>query len=243
MKIILLSAGKGTRMMPLTKNTPKCLLPVSDGISVLEHQLEVIQKTKVKDVVLVIGYLAEQIETKIKPFEKDLNIHIVYNPFYDVSNNLVSLWMARHHMDNDFMIINGDNIFGVDTLNKILESSKDTTMVVTKKGEYDEDDMKVIIEDNKVLQIGKDIEKANGESVGIIKFQNGANQRIKKTLDNMMRSKESFNIFYLAAIQKMINDRHEINFVNIEPHAWAEIDFHPDLKLVQEKLGKFRPDL
>jgi choline kinase len=231
-------------MFPLTKNTPKCLLPIGDGLTVLESQLEIIKKTNIKDVVLVIGYLAEQIEAKIKYFEKDLNIHIVYNPFYHVSNNLISLWMAKHFMEEDFIIINGDNIFSLDVLKKVIESQKDVTMVIDKKPDYDPDDMKVIIHENKVLQIGKDIplEKANGESVGIIKFQKGANKRIKKVLDNMVRYQESLDIFYLAAIQRMISEGHEVNFVEIPQNAWAEIDFHPDLKLIQDKLKNFCQD-
>lgn len=244
MKIILLSAGKGTRMMPLTRNTPKCLLHIGNGLTVLENQLETIKKTNVKDVVLVLGYLVEQVEAKIKRFEKDLNIQVVYNPFYDISNNLVSLWMTRHYMNDDFIIINGDNVFGVDTLNKIMSDTHDITMVIDKKHNYDEDDMKVIIEDKWVKKIGKHIplDKANGESVGIIKFQNGANHRIKQILDSMVRSKEHLDIFYLSAIQRMIDNGHNVSFVEIPPNAWAEIDFHPDLKLIQEKMENFIPE-
>ena len=67
MRIIILAAGKGTRAMPLTRNTPKSLLDIGNGVTLLEKQLEDIQKSKVIDeIVLIIGHLAEQIEAKIK---------------------------------------------------------------------------------------------------------------------------------------------------------------------------------
>ena len=84
MKIIILAAGKGTRAFPLTKNTPKPLLDIGNGVTLLERQLDNIKKSKVIDeVVLVIGYLAEQIEAKIKMhLESGLKITTAYNPFY-----------------------------------------------------------------------------------------------------------------------------------------------------------------
>lgn len=241
MKIILLSAGKGTRMMPLTKNTPKCLLHLGNGLSVLETQLETIKETPIKEIVIVTGYLTEQVEAKVNKYVKDLNIKIVYNPFYDVSNNLVSLWFAKHEMDDDFIIINGDDIFDKSVIEKLLESKSNSCMVIDKKKEYDYDDMKVSIGGDKINRVGKEIEpeKTDGESVGIIKFQKGSNKTIKKVLEKMIRKKENLNIFYLEAINKFIHEGYTMNFVEINEDEWAEIDFHPDYKLVQENIGKF----
>src|SRR3989344_4769286 len=107
MRIIILAAGKGTRAFPLTKNTPKPLLDIGNGVTLLEKQLENIQKSKaVDEVILVIGYLAEQIEVKLRMHEENgLKVTTVYNPFYEMSNNLISLWLSKHCNDDDMKVI------------------------------------------------------------------------------------------------------------------------------------------
>ncbi len=242
MKVILLSAGKGLRMMPLTKNTPKCLLHVGNGLTVLETQLEIIKETpKIREIIIVTGYLSEQIEAKVKKYKNKLNIKIVYNPFYDISNNLVSLWFAKHEMDSDFIIINGDNIFKRCVLNKLIEAKRDMCMVIDKKKQYNIDDMKVTIEGDRIKRVSKEIEmdKIDGESVGIMKFQNGANRVIKNILEKMIRDKKNLNVFYLEAINRLIEEGYAMYYVEVDENDWAEIDFHPDYELIKKNIEKF----
>ena len=114
MRIIVLAAGKGERLMPLTRNTPKPLLNITDEKTLLELQLESMKKSGVIDeVILVVGYLANQIEAKIGLYRRlGMNIETVYNPFYDVSNNLISLWFAKYYMDK----------FWLEVFNKLSEN-------------------------------------------------------------------------------------------------------------------------
>ena len=107
MKAIILAAGKGERLMPLTSDTPKSLLELENGTTLLESQLININKTGITKVVIVTGYLTEKIESKVELYREKYNIdiQIIYNPFYDISNNLLSLWQAKHEMESDFIII------------------------------------------------------------------------------------------------------------------------------------------
>jgi hypothetical protein len=102
MRAIIIAAGKGTRLYPLTKNTPKSLIEVGNGITMLESQLHSLKENGIKDITIIVGYKAEQIEAKIKKYANDFNINTVYNPFYETSNNLISVWMARHFMQGGF---------------------------------------------------------------------------------------------------------------------------------------------
>ena len=148
MRIIILSAGKGTRLGRITKSTPKPLLDLGNGQTLLEKQLERINESGVVDeVVIVIGYLADQIEAKLTLYKKEnCKIQILFNPVYDITNNLVSLWLAKYYMDEDFIIQNGDNLFTGDVYFDLVSRNKDGIFVTTnKKDIYDDDDMKVII--------------------------------------------------------------------------------------------------
>ena len=163
MRIIILAAGKGTRAFPLTKNTPKPLLDIGNGVTLLEKQLENIQKSKaVDEVILVIGYLAEQIEVKLKMHEENgLKITTVYNPFYETSNNLISLWLAKHCMDDDFLITNGDNIFEPDVFADLVNKNEEGIfLTISKKNKYNDDDMKVVLRDKTVARVNKESMKS-----------------------------------------------------------------------------------
>ena len=240
MKAILISAGKGERLYPLTKNTPKSLLEVGNGLTLLETQLHSLSENNIKDIIIIVGYKAEQIEAKIKDYQGKFNITTVYNPFYDVSNNLLSVWMARHYMQDEFISINGDDIFAPEVVESLLKSNHDITMVIDEKDEYDEDDMKVVHKDGLILEVSKKIDskKANGESIGMIKFSNKGPEIYTSILDEMVRIHDNRNVFYLKAIQKIIDKGFKVNYSMCKETDWSELDFHPDLKLIRTYLKR-----
>lgn len=242
MKAILISAGKGERLYPLTKNTPKSLLEVGKGLTILETQLHSLSENNIKDIVIITGFKAEQIEAKIRDYQNDLNITTVFNPFYDISNNLLSVWMARHHMTDEFISINGDDVFSAEVIENLLKCDNDITMVIDEKEDYDDDDMKVVHKDGEILEVSKKIEKdrANGESVGIIKFAKKGPKIYTEMLDQMVRDPQNRNVFYLKAIQEIINKGYKINYSMCKESDWAEIDFHPDLKMIRTYLSRYK---
>ena len=236
MRAFLISAGKGTRLYPLTKNTPKSLLEVGEGLTLLEAQLHSLQEAGIVDITIIVGYRAEQIEAKLHKYNKDFNINTVYNPFYDVSNNLISIWMARHLMQDEFITINGDDMFTSSVIKNLMKSKNNITMVMDEKDDYDEDDMKIVHKDGLVLEVSKKIDpaKANGESVGIIKFSGHGPQIYINTLEEMVRDPENKDVFYLKAIQQIIDKGYPVHFSKCNEGDWGELDFHPDLVMIRE---------
>jgi len=248
MRVIILAAGKGERLMPLTNNTPKSLLELANGTSVLESQLLSIHAAGIRDVAIVTGYLTEQIEAKINKYSQEYNIEfqIVYNPFYDVSNNLISLWQAKHYMNEDLIIINGDDIFKDSVIKGLInhDKSQQLCMVIDRKETYDPDDMKLIIEKDRVLRIGKQIpeNKANGESIGMIRLIGDGKEWVVKTMEKMVRKKENLNVFYLEIFQELINQGTMMEYYEVDADDWAEIDFHPDLEDIRKEIFNFDKD-
>jgi len=248
MKAIILAAGKGERLMPLTSDTPKSLLELENGTTLLESQLITINKTAIDKVVIVTGYLTEKIESKVQRYSKEYNIdiQIIYNPFFDISNNLLSLWQARHEMESDFIIINGDDIFNDSVLLGLLEHDKNEliTMVIDRKETYDEDDMKLIVENGRILEVSKKIplNEANGESIGMIRVSGEAKDIMVDTMERMVRNKKNMQVFYLAMIQELINQGIVVGYHEISSKDWAEIDFHPDLEDIRKKISTFNKE-
>ena len=131
MNLIILAAGTGTRLFPLTKDTPKSLLDLGDGTTLLERQIKnaVVCKS-IKKVYVVTGYRSIQIEERIEQFSSEIPVEIVFNPFYDISNNLLSLWCVNYIMeDRDFVITNGDNIYKTGIYDHISQGSDPTTQI------------------------------------------------------------------------------------------------------------------
>ena len=243
MKIIVLAAGKGERLLPITANTPKPLIDMGNGKTLFEEQLERIQNSGVIDeIILVIGYLAEQVESKIETLpNKRIGIKTIYNPFYDVSNNLVSLWFAIHEMDSDFMITNGDNIFSTDVFtNLVKNNSNGIFLSISRNEECDDDDMKVTIENDLVIRVSKHIEadKVSAESPGLALIHGPeAISAVRGTLEGLVRIPENRNGFWLEIFNELTKKG-----VPVKPwefdgkNKWQEIDFHMDIGRVQEFL-------
>ncbi|MBT3576355.1 MAG: phosphocholine cytidylyltransferase family protein [Candidatus Marinimicrobia bacterium] len=240
MKAIIIAAGTGTRLYPITKDIPKSLVDVGQGLTLLETQLHSLKECGIKDIVMIIGYRADQIESKLEEYRSDFNIEIVFNPFFEGSNNLMSVWMARHFFSDEFITINGDDIFDASIIRELMKSTHPITMITDIKDQYDEDDMKIISADGLVKRVSKKvpIEEANGESVGIIKFCGSGPGIYADMLESMVRDPENLNVFYLKAIQNIIDAGHDVHFSQCNPSDWGEIDFHPDLEMIRQYVSQ-----
>ena len=236
MKAIIIAAGTGSRLYPITKDIPKSLVDVGQGLTLLETQLHSLKEAGIRDIVMIIGYRAGQIEEKLMAHQQDFDIQVVYNPFFETSNNLVSVWMALHHFGEACITINGDDLFDASVIKTLLASPHDITMVTDTKAAYDEDDMKIVTDGDLVKRVGKkiDLSEANGESVGIIKFQGDGPRIYTETLETMVRQPENLQVFYLRALQQIMDSGFPVHYTRCDPSDWGEIDFHPDLEIIRQ---------
>lgn len=244
MKILILAAGKGERLYPLTKNTPKPLIDLGDGETLLEKQLKSLSESKVIDeVVILIGYLYEQVESKLKNFKTNLKIRTLYNPFYEMSNNLITLWLSKHEMNEDFLITNGDNLYIYDVVSDLVnETNEGIYVTICYRENLGEDDMKVLLDENKkILKVSKEINDSNVESVGLVKVKGKKYRKIyQDVLEQLARNKNYLNKFWLETFNVLADKGVEINSFEIDKNKWREVDFHFDLKDLKELIKDFK---
>jgi choline kinase len=234
MRAIILSAGQGRRLLPLTADTPKCLLPVDGGRPVLEFQLEALARCGVRSVTVMVGFRAEKVEEFIsrRPV-RDLEVQTCYNPFVETTDNLVTCWLARCEMMEDFVLLNGDTIFQTEVLRRVLATGGAPVVIaIDRKAEYVDDDMKVTLGEGqtRLRAVGKTIPSPHidGESIGLMAFRGTGVEAFRTTLDRAIRNPKALHKWYLEVIDTMAGSM-LVRPVSIEGLWWTEIDSPADL--------------
>ncbi len=231
-KAIILSAGQGRRLLPLTENSPKCLLPVADK-PVLIWQIEALLDANVDEIIIVAGFQVGLIEALLQSRYADYdNIKIVFNPFYEVADNLASCWLARAAMDGDFLLLNGDTVIESALISQVLNSPlAPITLSVDFKKNYDADDMKVQLNgDGLVKQVSKIVppDQIDAESIGLTYFREAGAENFVQALDAALRHPAELKSWYLSIIDKLAG-QHLVNSCSVAGYRWCEIDFIEDL--------------
>ena len=228
-KAIILSAGKGSRLLPLTAERPKCLIDLS-GRSLLEWQLDTLQEAGIGDIVVVTGFAEELVE---EVAERRSGVRTLFNPFYHVADNLGSVWMARAELDGDTLLLNGDTLVSPRLLRRVLEAETGPIAVtVDEKEAYDADDMKVLRDGDRLLRIGKALDPGqyNAESIGLLAFRGEGPSRFAGQVERMMRQPDGTRRWYLRAIDELAKAGADVRAVSIKGEEWQEVDFPEDVE-------------
>lgn len=120
---LLLAAGIGNRLRPLTNHMPKCLTKVND-ITILERLVQSLCQHKFKRLMIVGGYLERKIHQFLDELNTDIAIDYISSPLYRTTNNLYSLWLARNKIRGPFLLIESDLVFDASLLENMLQTNK-----------------------------------------------------------------------------------------------------------------------
>ena len=239
MRAIILAAGRGSRLLPLTENLPKCLLAVGDT-TVLSLQLDTLEAAGVDEAIVITGFMAGLVEAEIKDRTGPMQVQTLFNPFYQVADNLASCWMARGFMDDDFLLINGDTLIEPALAKKVVQSPHNNIQVtIDKKPEYDSDDMKVSLDGSALTAIGKTLsaDETNGESIGFLRFMGDGPKLFRDKLHQMMRTGDGVAAWFLSAIDALAKTDTVIDTYSIEGMTWAELDTMEDYSAIKAIFG------
>jgi choline kinase len=238
MKAIVLSAGQGRRLLPLTTELPKCLLPVDGEVTLLSRQLEVLARGGIERAVVVIGFGADRVERHLASHPvRGLQVETLFNPFYASSDNLATCWLSRAAMSDDFLLLNGDTLFAPEVLARLMQSPPaPITVTVDHKPCYDDDDMKVSLDARgRVLAISKTMprEAVGAESIGMLLFRGQGGKLFVDALEEAVRHPGALRRWYLSVVDELAQ-RVAVESCSIRPLWWQEIDGPDDLARARE---------
>jgi choline kinase len=233
---ILLSAGQGSRMLPLTAERPKCLIDFS-GRSLLAWQIEMLARGGVRRIDVVTGFMTDLVDAELDALRDDrVTITRHFNPFYKVADNLGSCWIAREAMAGDFLILNGDTLVGDDIVARVQQGGDwPIAVTVDVKPDYDSDDMKVTrAAGGRLERIGKTLtaEQSNAESIGFLAFRGEGAAMFRDAVRAAMRTPEGVQHWYLKVIDSLAPSG-KVGTVSIEGMRWAEVDFLNDIEIAR----------
>lgn len=245
-RVIILAAGKGTRLRPITNDVPKCMVKVRDR-ALLEWQLDVIEASGITDIITVTGYKEDKI--------KDSRVVKVYNERYASTNMIYSLFCAEEYMEGDLIVAYGDIVYSKKVLQRLINNPND--IVIACDEEWDEywserfDDPLSDAETfkkgagNRVESLGgkpKDKRDIEGQYIGLIKFSAKGIASIKKEYHRCMDDETCFlNAWnsgrnlensYMTDLLNYMAAHNEVHYQSIE-RGWIEVDDHSDLKIAE----------
>jgi choline kinase len=229
-RAVILSAGQGRRLSPLTDRRPKCLIDLS-GRSMLCWQLLALQRAGLSEAVVVTGFGANLVDAEISRIGLDsLEVRTLFNPFYALADNLASCWLARREFDGSTLLLNGDTIFETEVARRLIEAPPaEITVTIDRKPTYDSDDMKVLSDGGRLLAIGKSIEAYDAESIGFLRFSAEGARRFSAAVDEAMRWPEGLRRWYLSVIDHLAQTTGVVRVQTIEGLEWGETDFPEDV--------------
>jgi choline kinase len=233
MKGVILAAGIASRLRPLTDSTPKCLLPLGGG-TLLGRTLDNLAAAGIRDVVIVTGYLEEQICGYVAAHHAGLRTTFIRNDVYASTNNIYSLWLAREEVRREGMVLlDSDILFDPSVIPAVLGANAPAGLAVKTGLELGEEEIKVEVDHRMhVRTIGKHVPPAlaAGESIGIEVFSPAALDRLFAAMERKVVAEGQVNVFYEAAFQDMIDDGGTILAVDIGEALAVEIDTVEDFR-------------
>jgi choline kinase len=229
-KVVILSAGQGKRLSPLTDDRPKCLVELS-GRTVLHWQLAHLAGVGVREAVVVTGFGADKVDAEVAGLDlPGMAVRTLFNPFYALSDNLATCWLARGELAGGALLLNGDSLFEPAIADRLIAAPQaDIVVTIDRKPGYDDDDMKVLTEGDLLKAIGKTIAKYDAESIGFLRFSAEGAALFTRYVEAIIRRPEGLKRWYLSVIDEIARETGRVRVQSIEGLDWAEMDFPEDV--------------
>lgn len=231
MRAIILAAGSSSRLYPLTSKKPKCLLELEPGKTIIEHQIKVLKKCGIKDVIVVTGYGNDKIKDLLKN-------SVSYRNFLNFSkyNNLHTLYSIKDELNDDILCLMSDVVFGERLLRKCLDNKEDFCLLVNNKNIL-KDTMRVKIANDSIVDIGNHIstQEGDGNFIGIAKFSKKGVKLLINEMGKLVKDPKYDNDYYTISLVD-IAKKHKVGYQFVGDEPWIEIDFLKDYEKAKKEI-------
>lgn len=231
MKAVILAAGLGTRLRPITNEVPKCMVPVN-GIRIIDKQIDNLLANGVNDIYVVDGYKAEVLASHLR--EAFPQVYIVPNPRYEETNNMYSLFLTAPFVkDQEFMLMNADVYYDSNIVKGMLEGDN-VSKIACDRSQYLEESMKITLDGDRINHISKKIteEEHYAVSIDVYRISSEDSKVLFKEVKDTIIGKKDENSWTEVALD------HIFDKTNFTPYViegrWFEIDNHDDLHKAEE---------
>ncbi len=223
-RAVILAAGRGRRMLPMTDDIPKCLLRYRNK-KMLEHQLDMIRQAGISRILIVTGFGADLVRDTAGP-----EVRYVHNERYLSTNSLYSLFLARRFLDSGLLLMNSDVLAEREILESLLAEAFPNAVAVDFRGPFADGEMNVKVSSGFVAKIGRGVAAgdADGRSVQFAKFDKPAAETLGDEVARIVGA-GCVDGFPSDAYGAVIAG-HGLKAVDIGERLWFEIDTPADFR-------------
>jgi choline kinase len=226
MRAIILAAGVGRRLGDSVTEHPKCLLEL-EGRTLLDRMLDALQSVGVRETVIVVGHLAEQIERAAGPRP---GVRTLRNPDYR-KGAILSLWTAREALEGDVLVMDADVLFPTAMLRRLVDSPHGNCFLMDGRAANDGEAQMLMARGGRVFDITRGLRgdyDACGESVGFLKLDAHGAALLRELLGRAL--KEGADGIEHEEVYPALMRACEIGYERVDDLPWLEIDFPEDVE-------------
>lgn len=231
MKALILAAGLGSRLAPITDTCPKSMVPVN-GTPILFKQIENLKENGITDITVVSGYLGDVLRDAV--LAKFPEVKVIHSEDYASTNNMYSAYLGRESVEGgEFLMMNADVFYDASVVKALLAFEAENA-IVTDIGNYMEESMKVVEKDGRLVEIAKTITKedALGASIDVYKFSAEAGKAFFDVCRDFIEVKKELKMWSEVALNEVLG-KVEFKACPLDGR-WLEIDNHDDLAAAEK---------